>query len=223
LLTLTSRDGVPVHATEFLGPKDAPVLVYFHGNGVAMGDVLWMAREFAQRGLGVVLAEYRGYGLSADATHSPSEAGLYEDAEAVLAALASEGIESERIALFGESLGTGVAVEMAARGHGSSLVLVTPYTSIPDVASRFAFGLPVRVLMRERFDSLAKAPRVAMPALLLHGTDDGVVPYVMGTKLAAALPHAQLITVQGGHHNDLFLGEGWRLFDEVVSFIRRPR
>jgi uncharacterized protein len=223
LLTLTSRDGVPVHATEFLGAKDAPVLVYFHGNGVAMGDVLWMAREFSQRGLGVVLAEYRGYGLSADSTQSsPSEAGLYDDAEAVLAALASEGIESKRIALFGESLGTGVAVEMAARGHGASLVLVTPYTSIPEVASRFVFGLPVRWLMRERFDSLAKAARVAVPTLLLHGTDDGVVPYAMGMKLAAALPRARLITVQGGHHNDLFLGEGWRFFDELVEFVRRP-
>ncbi len=224
LLTLTSRDGVRVHATQFVGPKDAPVIVYFHGNGVAMGDVLWMAHEFWRRGLGVVLAEYRGYGLSVGSTDSsPSEPGLYEDAEAVLAALARNGIERERIALFGESLGTGVAVEMAARGHGSSLVLVTPYTSIPDVASRFAHGLPVRMLMRERFDSLAKAAHVTVPALLLHGTDDGVVPHAMGVKLAAALPQARLITVQGGHHNDLFLGEGWRLFDEVANFVRGSR
>ena len=77
--------------------------------------------------------------------------------------------------------------------------------------------------MSERFDSLAKAPHVAVPALLLHGTDDGVVPYAMGLKLATALPRARLITVQGGHHNDLFLGEGWRLFDEVANFIRNPR
>jgi fermentation-respiration switch protein FrsA (DUF1100 family) len=221
LLTLTGRDGVRVHATQFAGPKDAPVLVYFHGNGVAMGDVLWMAREFWQRGLGVVLAEYRGYGLSAAAT--PTEEGLYEDAEAVLGALAGEGIGADRIVLFGESLGTGVAVEMAARGRGSALVLVTPYTSIPDLASRFAFGLPVRLLMRERFDSLAKAPRVAVPALLLHGTDDSVVPYEMGVQLAAALPQARLITIEGGHHTDLFLGAGWRFFDEVSDFVRRPR
>ncbi len=108
------------------------MLVYFHGNGVAMGDVLWMAREFRRRGLGVVLCEYRGYGLSVGST--PSEAGLYADADAILAWLRAEGIGSERIALFGESLGTGVAVEMAARGHSASVVLVTPYTSIPEVA-----------------------------------------------------------------------------------------
>jgi fermentation-respiration switch protein FrsA (DUF1100 family) len=222
LLTIRARDGAEVHATELVGQKGAPVIVYFHGNGVVMGDVLWMAREFQRRGVGVVLSEYRGYGLSARSASAPSEAGLYEDAEAVLAALAAKGIGPDRIALFGESLGTGVAVEMAARGHGSSVVLVTPYTSIPEVASRFAFGLPVRLLMRERFDSLAKASSVTVPALLLHGTNDGVVPYAMGVTLAKALPRARLITVAAGHHNDLFLGQGWRLFDEVTNFVRYP-
>ena len=70
--------------------------------------------------------------------------------------------------------------------------------------------------------SLAKAPRVALPTLLLHGTDDGVVPYAMGARLAKALPRARLITVPGGHHNDLFLGDGWQFFDDVVSFVRDP-
>jgi fermentation-respiration switch protein FrsA (DUF1100 family) len=220
LLTFTARDGVTVHATELSGPSDAPVLVYFHGNGVVMGDALWMAREFRRRGIGVVLCEYRGYGLSAGST--PSEAGLYDDAEAILVGLAAGGVRRERIALFGESLGTGVAVEMAARGHGASVVLVTPYTSIPEVASRFVHGLPVWPLMSERFDSLAKASRVRVPALLLHGTDDAVVPYAMGQKLSEALPRARLITVSGGHHNDLFLGEGSRFFDRVAEFVRQP-
>ncbi len=221
LLTLTARDGAVVHATELAGPKDAPVVVYFHGNGVAMGDELWMAREFVRRGVGVVLAEYRGYGLSArKGNPDPSEEGLYADAEAVLSALAARGVGPKRIALFGESLGTGVAVEMAARGRASSVVLITPYTSIPEVASRLAFGLPVRVLMRERFDSLTKAPRVQVPALVVHGTSDAIVPYDMGAKLATTLPQARLITVESGGHNDLFLGEGARIFDEVADFIR---
>lgn len=223
LLTLTARDGAVVHATELAGPKDAPVVVYFHGNGVAMGDELWMARELVRRGLGVVLVEYRGYGLSARKRNPPpSEDGLYEDAEAVLGALAARGIGPDRIALFGESLGTGVAVEMAARRHASSVVLVTPYTSIPEVASRLAFGLPVRSLMRERFDSLAKAAQVHVPVLIVHGTNDAVVPYEMGERLAATLPRARLITVQGGDHNDLFLAQGARLFDAVADFVRGP-
>lgn len=216
---LTSPSGVRVHATEFEGPGGAPVLVYFHGNGVVMGDVLWMAHEFSKRGLGVVLVEYRGYGLSAGV--APSEEGLYEDAETVLAALAARGVESRRILLFGESLGTGVAVEMAARGRGAWLALVTPYTSITDAASRFILGLPASVLMRERFESLSKAPQIRLPVLIVHGTDDSVVPYSMGTKLSTAFPHARLITVRGGHHNDLFLGDGARYFDDVVELVRR--
>lgn len=218
LLTLTARDGVPVHAIQLAGPPDAPVVVYFHGNGVVMGDVLWMARELVQRGVGVVLAEYRGYGLSAGS--APSEEGLYDDAEAVLSALAAQGIGPARTALLGESLGTGVAVEMAARGRGSALVLLTPYTSIPEVASRFVLGLPVKLLMRERFDSLSKAARVTVPSLVVHGTRDAVVPYAMGKRLAQALPRARLITVEGGGHNDLFLGERWPLFDEVANFVK---
>jgi uncharacterized protein len=219
LLELKSRDRVRVHATQLTGAHDGPVVVYFHGNGVVMGDVLWMARELRQRGLGVVIAEYRGYGLSAGPR--PTERGLYEDAEAVLTALRREGIGPERVVLFGESLGTGVAVEMAIRGHGFALVLVTPYTSIPEAASRFVWGLPAHLLMAERFDSLDKARRVTVPVLIVHGTRDTVVPYAMGVKLASALPRSRLITVEGGSHNDLFLGDGARLFDEVSSFVRR--
>lgn len=84
-----------------------------------------------------------------------------------------------------------MAVEMVVRGRGASLVLLTPYTSITDAASRFAFGLPVKLLMTERFDSLSKAARVTIPTLVLRGTRDGVVPYAMGAKLAKAVPHAR--------------------------------
>jgi pimeloyl-ACP methyl ester carboxylesterase len=114
---------------------------------------------------------------------------------------------------------------MAVRGRGSALVLVTPYTSIPDVADRLVRSwLPVRYLMRERFDTLAKAPRIAIPALVLHGTDDEIVPYALGQRVASALPHGRLITVVGGHHNDLFLGDtGFRFFAEIAEFVRRAR
>jgi pimeloyl-ACP methyl ester carboxylesterase len=112
---------------------------------------------------------------------------------------------------------------MAARGRGATLVLVTPYTSMTDmgeqVTSRFPI-LPVRLLMRERFATLEKAPRIAVPTLVLHGTDDELVPYAMGRRIAAALPRARLVTVPGGHHNDLFLGPGARFFDEVARFVR---
>jgi pimeloyl-ACP methyl ester carboxylesterase len=219
LLTLRANDGVTVHATEFAAPGGAPVIVYFHGNGVVMGDDLWMAREFARRGLGVVLCEYRGYGLSSGPL--PDENGFYQDAEAVFTTLASRGIGPGRIVLLGESLGTGVAAEMAVRGWGSSLVLITPYTSILDMGAHVQSLLPPRWVMRERFDTLAKAPHIALPAFVLHGKEDEIVPYAMAEKVASALPQAHLVTVPGGHHNDLFLGTGVRFFDEIKAFVLR--
>lgn len=221
LLILRAADGIAVHAIELALPVDAPVMVYFHGNGVVMGDVLWMGREFVRRGLGVVICEYRGYGLSAGT--APSEEGLYRDAEAVLDALAARGVGPDRVALFGESLGTGVAAEMAARGRGASLVLVSPYTSMPDMGVHLTARLPilpVRLLMRERLATLEKAPRIAIPALVLHGTDDELIPEDMGRRVAAALPRARFVSVPGGHHNDSFLGAGARFFDEVAGFVR---
>jgi pimeloyl-ACP methyl ester carboxylesterase len=169
----------------------------------------------------VVLCEYRGYGLSSGV--APSEEGFYRDAEAILDDLAARGVGPDRVVLFGQSLGTGVAAEMAARGRGAALVLVTPYTSIPDMGEHFTAHmplLPVRLLMRERFATLEKAPRIAIPTLVLHGTDDEVVPYEMGKRIAATLPRGRLITVPAGHHNDLFLGAGARFFGEVVGFVR---
>jgi pimeloyl-ACP methyl ester carboxylesterase len=180
-----------------------------------------MGREFVRRGLGVVLCEYRGYGLSSGP--APGEDGFYLDAEAVLEHLAGRDMKADRVALFGESLGTGVAAEMAARGRGASLILVTPYTSIPDmgdlVASRIPI-LPVRLLVRERFETLEKAPRINVPTLILHGTEDEVVPYFMGQRIAATLPQGRLVSVPGGHHNDLFLGPGAHFFDDVAQFVR---
>ena len=90
----------------------------------------------------------------------------------MFAELASRGVGPSRVALLGESLGTGVSTEMAVRGRGASLVLVTPYSSIVAMGVHFAPWLPVTLLLRERFDTLGKAPRIAGPVLVVHGTDD---------------------------------------------------
>jgi pimeloyl-ACP methyl ester carboxylesterase len=217
LLTCAALDGVAVHALEFGGATAERTIVYFHGNGEVVGDDTWIARELARRGFHVVLAEYRGYGLSAPG--QPTEPGLYADAEAVLDALAARGIGPTRIALWGMSLGTGVAAEMARRGRGSALVLVAPYTSIVDVASHHVPFLPARLVMEERFDTLAKAPGLRVRALVLHGTRDEVVPFSMGRRVAERIPGATFIAVEGGHHNDLFVGPGVAYFDAAQAFI----
>jgi hypothetical protein len=207
-----ASDGQPVQVLRFPVPE-APVVVHFHGNGTTVADVADAAWELQSRGVAFVAVEYRGYGTSP--TEGPSEAGFYADAQGVLDGLIAEGTPRERIVLWGSSLGSGIAVEMAIRGYGRRLVLSTPFTSVPEVASRIFPLLPMRLVVTDAFDNRSKAPRVALPTLIFHGDRDGLVPYTMGVELSRAIPDAELITVKGGRHGDLFVRERERLLNAV--------
>jgi uncharacterized protein len=214
--TLIARDGIAVRIVEAPAPKpDAKTVVYFHNNRETAESRSDLARALRSRGLGAVLVEYRGYGWSADAG-APSEEGLYRDAEAVLGALEARGIGPEKIVLWGTSLGTGVAAEMARRGKGSRLVLVTPYTSIPDLLP----VPPLRPLLPDRFDTLSKACTIGVPVLVVHGDEDEIVPFDMGVRIARALPKAELLIVRGGRHGDLFARDATRIYDAVTALAR---
>jgi pimeloyl-ACP methyl ester carboxylesterase len=214
-----AADGAPVQALHFAA-RGRRTVVFFHGNGEVIADVVDLGRALVARGLGVVLVEYRGYGGSP--ARGPSELGLYHDAEAVLGDLHAEGLGADQIVLWGSSLGSGVAVEMALRGHACRLVLSAPYTSIPAVAWRLLPILPMRMVVTDHFDNLAKAPRLRLPTLILHGDRDNVVPYDMGVTLAGVIEGARLITVPGASHNDLFVVAGEPLLDAAVAHALGP-
>jgi uncharacterized protein len=205
LRELVAADGARVHAMEFVNPSAVQTVVYFHGNGEVIGDNIWMAQRLVARGFAVTLVEYRGYGRSRGS--APTEAGLYADATTVLDDLAARGVGAERVVLWGASLGTGVAVEMARRGRGAALVLVAPFTSIVDMATRIVPFFPVRWLVSDHFDNLAKAPALRLPTVVVHGTDDEVIPFAMGERVAAAIPGSHFVRVAGGHHMDCFLAK----------------
>jgi pimeloyl-ACP methyl ester carboxylesterase len=214
VIEVKAADGVTAKALSF-GPRDAETaIVFFHGNGELAEDNADLARTLAARGYEVLLAEYRGYGISKSAG-APNERGLYADAEALLAEVHAK---NDHIVLMGFSLGTGIAVEMAARGHGRALILLAPYTSIPAVASAHVPIFPMSVLMRDKFDSLAKAPSIKAPALVVHGDRDEVVPFEMGETVAHALPNGRFKAVSGGHHTDLFVRDE-RLMGAIVEFL----
>jgi pimeloyl-ACP methyl ester carboxylesterase len=202
-LTLRAGDGVEAHALWLTASAPAPVLVWFHGNGEDLGGDLERARVLQREGIASLVVEYRGYGLS-KASGAASEAGLYADAQAALDALPKLGVAASRIVLVGRSLGTGVATEMASRGRGSKLVLISPYTSIPDVAALEYPIFPVHLLARDRFETANKAPSITIPTLIIHGDRDELIPHSMGALLATRFPHARLLTLSGGHHDDLF-------------------
>jgi hypothetical protein len=218
MLTLRASDGAPVHALQF-PPRDdhARTVVLFHGNGETIANGLDLAEDLVHRGFGVVLVEYRGYGISRDAPR-PSEAGLYADASAVLDTLATQGIPPARIALIGISLGTGVASEMARRGRGVTLILVSPFTSITDMVRRVAPFLPAR-LIPDRFDTLGRARDILLPTLVVHGDADEVVPFAMGQAVAGAIPGATLHVIHGGHHNDLFAFWRREILDAIATHL----
>jgi fermentation-respiration switch protein FrsA (DUF1100 family) len=133
--------------------------------------------------------------------------------------LASQGVTADRIVLWGTSLGTGVAAEMARRGRGSRLILVTPYTSLPDLVTDRVPLIPARILLADHFDTLAKSPEIAVPTTIVHGDADEIVPFWMGERIARAVRGAQLVRVPGGHHGDLFARDGDTLLSRLLSNI----
>jgi pimeloyl-ACP methyl ester carboxylesterase len=220
-LASRASDGAPVFAVEIPPPgPGARTVVVFHGNGETLEGRMGLALGLARRGLGVVLAEYRGYGDAA-ASGAPDEAGLYADASAVLDELARRGTGPSQVALVGISLGSGVAAEMASRGRAAALVLVSPYTSMPDVAARVLPLVPARWLCPDRYDTLSKAPSLRVPTLIVHGEEDELVPFAMGRTLAQAIPGATLRAVPGRHHNDLFAGDPDGLVDAIAAAATR--
>ena len=213
-LRLETEDGESLVAWSIPPAADRPLILYFHGNAGGLDLRVERFRAMAKAGMGVLAIEYRGY---ASSTGSPSEAGLKLDGEATYAAAIASGVRPERIVAFGESLGSGVAVSIAARHNVGALVLNSPYSSIADVAAAAYWFVPVRALLRDPFRNDLIIAQVKAPTLMVHGTKDPVVPVRFGEKLfALANPPKAFWRVEGAGH--LALGE--RLA-ETLDWIAR--
>lgn len=176
---------------------DQPVFLYFHGNGGNLTDRPNRFRLLSQDGAGVMAVSWRGYGGS---TGSPSEAGLMTDARAAYESLRAR-VEPARIVLVGESLGTGVAVMLAAEVPVAALILDSGYSSIADVAADKFPWLPVRLLIRDAFRADLAAAKVAVPVFQVHCTDDPVIPLDFGRRLHQLLANRRdLIEVPAACH-----------------------
>lgn len=205
-----------VKGLHFKAPAGAATLLHFHGNGEQLADLIALGRALAAAGLGFFAMEYPGYGIAGG---KPSEQANYDAAEVTIAHLATvHGIASEALVLSGQSLGTGIAVEMARRGYGKRLILIAPYTSMVDMGKLTLPIFPNEWLVHDRYLNADKAPALDLPSLVIHGTNDEVIPIRMGRRMAELLPNARLSIVEGGHHNDLFVLEGRRLLAEMKSF-----
>jgi pimeloyl-ACP methyl ester carboxylesterase len=219
-----SRDGKQEILHGFWLPADGPkVILYFHGNGDNIGVNLPHAVLLRSLGISVLLFDYRGYGRSTGSF--PSEARVCEDAEAAWRYLVNERHYSPRqIVIYGHSLGGAIAIEIANRHpEASALIVESSFTSVVDMARHTGIValFPLRLLLENRFDSIAKISALRMPILLMHGTRDWTVPSRMTHELfAAASEPKTLVIIQGGSHLDNSTIGGQLYLDAVREFIR---
>jgi fermentation-respiration switch protein FrsA (DUF1100 family) len=213
---LSTEDGLSLLSWYLPARPGRPVIAYFHGNGGHIGYRVERVLRFAGEGYGVLMAEYRGYGGNPGA---PSEAGFYADGRAALAFLEREGVAPNWLVLYGESLGSGVAVQLAAQHEVAALILEAPLTSVSEVAQCHFPYVPAARMVTDRFDSLSRIGKVRAPILVLHGERDRVVPVRYGRALfdAAPEPKEGWFAPEAGHE-DLARYGG---LDTAVAFIER--
>ena len=199
-----ARDGLPVggwYAAPTDGREARFTIVHFHGNGGSLWHRAPGMQAFREAGHAVLLAGYRGYDGNPG---RPDEAGLYADGHGALDFLVAEGVPEERIVVLGESLGSGVAVRVAAERKVAAVLLEAPFSSAVDVARGAYFFLPVDLLMRDRYPSVDHVARIDAPLHLVHGELDRIVPVRLGRRLfEAAVEPKQALWLPGHGHNDL--------------------
>lgn len=214
-VTLSTSDGLELEAW-FVDAGPTAVLV-FPGNAGNRATRAPLARALADRGLSVLLVDYRGYGGNPG---TPTEEGLRRDGRAAVA-WADEQSGIRRFVYFGESLGSGVATWLATRHPPAALVLRSPIPSLGAVA-RVHYGPVPATFLRDRFEVVEHIRRTEVPVLVVVGEEDPIVPPRLSRQVhQAAGDRSELVTVPGAGHNDLALLAGDRLVSAVVDFVER--
>ena len=221
-VSFSTSDGVRLHGW-FVPGSSETTLLWFHGNGGNISHrVDNIAELHARLGVGVFIFDYRGYGRSEG---TPSEQGIYLDAEAALAYLGSRrDLDLTRLVLFGRSLGCAVAAEMAVNHEFLAVVLESPFTSIAAMAKRHYPLLPgIGLFFRNRYDTLSKVKEVLVPVMVLHGDRDEIAPFDMGHEVFdAANPPKRFYTIKGAGHNDTYVVGGEDYYEALGEFLEDP-
>jgi hypothetical protein len=217
-----TSDGVRLHAwrvrpagrTERLG-----AVLVCHGNGGNIAMRGPTAETFAAMGHEVLLLEYRGYGASSGKT---SEEGTYLDAVAAYDSLATDpGIDPERIFAYGESLGGAVAIELSRRRKLRALVVESTFTSMPDIGAAVYPWIPVRLLARARYESIAKVPSLGIPLMVIHSPEDDLIPFEQGRRIFEAAGEPKSFLQTSGRHNDWGFAQSLEWRGKVRDFLAR--
>jgi fermentation-respiration switch protein FrsA (DUF1100 family) len=213
VVTITTTDGTTLRGWFQPAKPGKPTVLYFHGNAGNFSERSKRFKQMVDSGFGFLAMSYRGY---AGSDGSPSESALVSDGLEIFDWLAAR---SNTIVIYGESLGTGVAVEIAANRQARALVLEAPFTAALDIAAATYPWVPVGLLMRDPFLSREHIKNVEEPVLIIHGTADQVIPVEQGRRLfEIARDPKSLAIIDGATHSDLWDRGLWSI---VLEFLRK--
>ena len=215
-----SGDGTKLFGWYVEAQADRPVVLWCHGNAGTIINRLENLREIFRLGLSAFLFDYRGYGRSQG---KPSEDGLYQDAVGAHDYLTrTRMIRSDRLILFGRSLGAAVAGELAAQRPAAGLILESPFPSIEAVAKHHYGGLPVHWLLGAEFRLIDRLPLLSLPKLIIHGDRDDIIPIELGRQVfEAAQPPKKWYVIRGADHNNTYQVGGAPYFRQWAEFVQR--
>lgn len=200
-------------------PADSPrgVLLFMHGNAGNITHRLDSIALFNQLKLSVFIFDYRGYGASEG---RPSELGTYRDAEAAWRHLVEDRkLPAGRIVLFGRSLGAAVAAQLATRTRPAALIVESAFTSVPDIAARYYWYLPVRIFARFDYGTKSYIKKISCPLLVVHSPDDEIIPFAHGEAIFAAAAEPKSFLRLRGSHNEGFISTGAAYTDGLRAFL----
>ena len=217
---LTASDGVRINGWFVPAGREAKLtILFFHGNAGNMSHRFEKLATLRELGADVFMIDYRGYGRSEG---TPNEQGTYRDAQAAYEYLTKQrNIDPRRIVVYGESLGSAIAVDLAAKQPVGGVITEEAFTSVGDVGQRMFPFMPVRLLVRNKYDTLSKIGRINAPLLIFHSRDDELFSMRHAERLlAAAKEPKQLIELRGGH-NDAFLTSADTYKKGLKDFLNR--
>src|SRR5690349_2027244 len=222
IVWFNSADGTRLNGWFFESHSKPAIatIIFCHGNGGNITNVGWMGQRFAKRGFNVLLFDYRGYGASEGV--AVTEADIYADGDAAVAFVTKKGIRPEQIVLYGQSLGTTVAADVASRGKYGAVVLESGLSSASSLATSAVPWLPrwLHFLGKNRFESARKLADVRSPILIAHGDPDGTIPTSEGRLLFAAANEPKKLLIVPGAGHVVFGNAGEHYLSQVEQFMR---
>lgn len=214
-----TEDGERLHGWFFPSKKDAPVILFCHGNAGNISHRLDNIKLLTEQNMQVFIFDYRGYGKSSG---KPYETGLYKDGLAAYDFLANQrNVSPERLILFGRSLGAAISIEIALKRNVSAIILESAFTSSRGMAKTLFLFKIFAPLLPPHYNNLEKIGRITVPKLIVHGEDDDIVPFSMGKEIyRTAQQPKYFFPIKNAGHNDTYIVGGKKYFETLAAFVK---